>query len=100
MKKLNINGKEYPCRVTMGAMLRFRNETGHDVSAMRDGDTAELVTFLYCCVASACNADGVEFGFSLTDFADRLDPEMVTEFYNDTQGDAGTPDSKSDPPTS
>ena len=100
MRSININGKEYPCRTTMGAMLRFRNETGRDASAMRDGDTADLITFLHCCVASACNADGVEFNLSLTDFADRLDPETVADFYKDTGKEAGAPDAKADPPTS
>ena len=33
--KIIIGGKEYPCRVTMGALLRFKRETGHDVRAER-----------------------------------------------------------------
>ena len=61
MTKIEINGKEYPCRVTMGAMLRFKRETGHDVSKMDPTDVAELVTLLWCCIVSASKADGVEF---------------------------------------
>lgn len=81
MTKIEINGKEYPCRVTMGAMLRFRRETGHDVSRMDSTDMEELVTMLWCCVASACAGEGVDFKMSLIDFADRLDPEAITDFY-------------------
>ena len=64
-------GKEYPCRQTMGAMLRFKRETGREVTDMTDG-VSDLCTYLYCCVVSACMADGVEFGMGLTEFADNL----------------------------
>ena len=80
-KKIKVNGKEYPCRILMGAMLRFKRETGRDVSEMSSTDTADLITFLWCCVTSSCNADGVEFGLSLEDFADGLDAESFNCFY-------------------
>lgn len=81
MNKIEINGKQYPCRVTMGAMLRFKRETGHDVSQMDSTDVAELVILLWCCIVSASKADGVEFGMELMDFADQLDPKALTDFY-------------------
>lgn len=100
-KHIKVNGKEYPCRITMGAMLRFRNETGKDVNSMTDDDITELVIFLWCCIASACAADKVEFGMTLMEFADSIDPDGVTEFYNETgQREAGASDTNSDPPTS
>lgn len=100
-KRIMINGKEYPCRITMGAMLRFRNETGKDVNSMKDNDITELVIFLWCCIASACAADKVEFGMTLMEFADSIDPDSVTEFYNETgQREAGASGAKADPPTS
>ena len=99
-KRIMIIGREYPCRITMGAMLRFRNETGHDVNSMKSDDLAELATFLWCCIVSACAADKVEFGLTLMEFADSIDPDTVTSFYSDTEKEAGTPDAKSDPPTS
>ena len=71
MKKveITINGKAYPCRQTMGAMLRFKMETGKEVSDISN-DVTDMCTYLFCCIASACKHDGVEFGFSLMDFAD------------------------------
>lgn len=81
MKRILINGKEYPCRITMGAMMRFKNETGHDVSKMDTTDVVEQVTLLWCCIVSASKADDVEFGIGLMDFADMLDPETLTGFY-------------------
>lgn len=81
MKAVEINGKQYPCRITMGAMLRFKRETGKDVTQMNTSDVAELITLLWCCIVSASKADGVEFGMELMDFADQLDPKALTDFY-------------------
>ena len=71
--KITIGGVDYPCRVTMGAMLRFKRETGKDVSAMNGNDVADLVTFMWCCVKSASAADGGEMPLALEAFADALE---------------------------
>lgn len=92
--KITVSGKEYPCRQTMGAMLRFKRETGREVSDMEGGLT-DLCTYLYCCVASASAADGVEFGMTLTQFADVLAPADLQEWaqalggHEDPDGSAG-----------
>lgn len=86
--KLTIGGKEYPCRVTMGAMTRFKHESGKDVSKMGQGDIGELVLFIYCCVKSACNADGVAFDMDFETFADHLEPDSVNAFYA-SSGESG-----------
>lgn len=85
MRTINVGGRELPCRVTMGAMLRFKRETGRDVSGMSSDDVSDLVTFMWCCVVSACRADGVEMDLTLDEFADRLDPSGISEFYEDSQ---------------
>lgn len=90
MKTITVNGKEYPCRVTMGAMLRFKRETGKDVSEIGQSDVSDLLTLLWCCVASACAGDGVSFKMGLMDFADRIDTETLTGFY--TSMETGSPD--------
>ena len=111
MTKIEINGKPYPCRVTMGALLRFKRETGRDVGQISQDDVSDLVILLWCCIASASKADGVEFGMSLMDFADRLDPEALTGFFTDmvetppdplTEGDTEkkTEPAQASPPTS
>lgn len=71
---VNINGKAYPCRMTMGAMLRFKRETGKDITAIT-GEVSDMCVLLYCCLVSACNADKVEFDMSLDDFADSISPD-------------------------
>ena len=63
-------------RMTMGAMLRFKRETDRDVSEIGT-DVSLMVTFLFCCVASACNADGVAFDLDIDKFADGLGMDML-----------------------
>ena len=85
--KVTINGKDYPCRPTMGAMLRFKKETGKEVTELT-GSFSELCVYLYCCVASACAADKVAFDMPLMDFADALSPEDMTALAEQMQGEA------------
>lgn len=73
-----INSVAYPCRPTMGAMLRFKKETGKEITEITDTSFTDLCTYLYCCVASASAADGVPFNLSLIDFADALNPDDMT----------------------
>lgn len=79
MKAINLNGKSYPFRVTMGAMVRFKRVTGRDVSTIGERDVSDLCLFVWCCIQSACSADGVEFGYSFEEFADRLDAESLSD---------------------
>ena len=85
MKTITINNKEYPCRVTMGALLRFQRETGKDASQIGQNDVSDLITLLWCCVVSASKADGVSFPYGVLDFADRLDPDTLTGFFNEME---------------
>ena len=75
--EVTIGGVSYPCRMTMGAMLRFKRETGREVSEVRDEDVSDLAILLYCCIKSACNADKRDFGYSLEDFCDAVDAEEM-----------------------
>lgn len=96
MKTITINGKEYPCRVTMGAMLRFKRETGKDVSEIGQSDVSDLLTLLWCCVASACAGAGVSFKMGLMDFADRIEPETLTGFYTSMEKEPSDPEKKTE----
>lgn len=78
--KIKIQGKEYPCRQTMGALLRYKRETGQDISKLEGSDVSGMVVFLWCCVVSACKADGVEFNLSLEEFADCCEVETLNHF--------------------
>lgn len=93
--KLTIAGQEYPCRVTMGAMVRFKRQAGYDVSNIEEKAVSDLVLFMWCCVASACKADGVAFDLSFEDFADRLEPNTLGKFLGVLESD----DEKKSPAT-
>lgn len=71
---ITINGEAYPCRPSMGAMLRFKNETGKEVTELDPSSLSDICTYLYCCVASASKREGKKFDMSLMDFADSIDP--------------------------
>lgn len=80
---ITIGNKEYPCRITMGAMLRYKRETGKEMSGVNRQEFTDILTFLWCCVASACAADGVEFGYSLEQFADLIPIEDAEKVFAD-----------------
>lgn len=73
--EITIDGATYPCAPSMGAMLRFKQETGREVSEMDPTSFSDLCVFLWCCVASASAREGVPFAMGLMDFADRVSPE-------------------------
>ena len=83
MNQIYIQGQAYPCRITMGAMLRFKKETGRDVSTLGESGVEDLMMFLWCCLRSACQADGVEFNMSVMQLADVLQPSDIEGFYAD-----------------
>lgn len=97
MEKKNItvvvSGVEYPCRQTMGAMLRFKQETGREITDI-SGDLSDMCTFLWCCVKSACKVDGKKFDMSLMDFADRLDASDVEAWAQGVSDDSASQDAK------
>lgn len=82
LRRIVIAGKEYPCRITMGAMLRFKRAIGHDVSKLDSGKIEELLTFVHCCIASACNVDRIEFGLTVEEMADNIEPDALNAFYD------------------
>lgn len=90
MKKvqITINGKSLPCRLTMGAMLRFKQEYGKEATEIEDGNVSEMCALLWLSVKSSCAADGIEFDFSLLDFADRLSKDDLTKWAADLSDEA------------
>lgn len=97
MKKILYKGRELPCRVTMGAMVRFKRESGRDVSTIQDGDIADLILLLWCCIKSACNADGDTFDVSFEVFADSLDLDVLQDFIKGLAAQNGDSEQKKSP---
>ena len=78
----------------MGAMLRFKRETGREITEIEQGSFTDISTYLWCCIVSACKHDGIEFDMELMDFADSISPDDMEEWNNaiqaETQSDAPT----------
>lgn len=72
---VTINGTEYPIRMTMGALLRFKQETGKELNEA-NGIT-DNATLIWCCIKSACKCEGKNFDMSLMDFADNVDGQDI-----------------------
>ena len=92
--RISINGTVYPARPTMGAMLRFKRETGKEVSQMAPDSISEIAIWMWCCAKSACNADKVDFPYSMEDFADAVDMETLSEFNSQTSAGLESGDEK------
>lgn len=72
-------GRELPARSTMGALVMFKDLAGFDISqGSQSLDTVTFVMLLYCCIKSACRADGIEFTATFEEFCDRVTPEDIT----------------------
>jgi len=89
--EITINGKAYPCRATMGAMLRFKRETGKEVTEIKETSFSDMAIYLWCCITSACKHDGIDFDMSMMDFADSISPEDVIAWSQVANGDATEP---------
>lgn len=97
--EISVNGTTYPCSPTMGAMLRFKKETGKEITDIDPSNFTDLCTFLWCCVVSASKREGIEFNMPLLDFADNLNPEDMeawTEVVTKEQSsdETASPDEK------
>ena len=81
---IRINGIEYPARMTMGAMMEFRQLTGKEVTEMQGADLSLAITLLYCCIHSAARADGISVPFaSPMEMADFMDADDFAAWQND-----------------
>ncbi len=78
--EITVNGTAYPCSPTMGAMLRFKQETGKEITEIDPGSFSDLCAYLWCCVVSAAKREGRPFDMSLMDFADSINPEDMVEW--------------------
>ena len=89
--KVIINNEAYPCRPTMGALLRFEKETGKDISEVfvegKPVGLTDICTLMWCCIVSASKHDGKDFNLSLMEFADSVTPEVALSWNSGVMGD-------------
>lgn len=75
---IEIDGKEYPCYQTMGALMLLEQQTGKNASECTT--MSDQVVFLWACCKSACRREKVEFPYSVEDFADNITPEDLASW--------------------
>lgn len=72
--KIKIKGQTIPVRMTMGALLAYKEKTGQDVSEMNQKDTTAMLELLLCCIESVCRADGIQIeGVDMAHLADYIE---------------------------
>ncbi|MDE6498221.1 MAG: hypothetical protein K2L21_06135 [Muribaculaceae bacterium] len=86
--EITVNGTAYPCYPTGGAMLRFHQETGKEITEIDPRSFTQLCTYLWCCVVSASKREGKDFNLSLMDFADSVSLDDMTAWNQALQGGA------------
>ena len=78
--KIRINEKEYPLYVTMGALLRYKRETGVDAGEIKTEDMESVLMLMWCCVVCASRAHGIEFPLDFETFCNSITPAQVYEW--------------------
>jgi len=58
---IKIQGKKYPIRVTMWALLTFKRDKGRQVSELANTDLEDLLYYTWLCVKGACMQDSIAF---------------------------------------
>lgn len=89
-----VDGKTYPCDLTMGALLRYKREEGEEIHEIEEGEVCKMMTLMWCCVKSSCSRDKVNFDMSLEEFADNVNPQDVADWagialFNKADDEAG-----------
>ena len=64
----------------MGAMFRFKEETGKEITEIDRTSFTDLCNYLWCCVVSGAKREGKQFDMSLMDFTDSFTPDDMTEW--------------------
>lgn len=76
--QVKINGKDYPLRVTLGAQLLFKQDTGKEVSEMNGVE--DFGKYLFFCTRSAAIADGLQLEATFEEFLHAFDQELLDQW--------------------
>jgi hypothetical protein len=78
--KIRINEKEYPLYVTMGALLRYKRETGRDAGELKGDSLEDVLMLMWCCVVCASQAHNIEFPLDFETFCNSITPKQVNDW--------------------
>lgn len=79
---VTIDGTEYPCALTNGALLQFAETTGHDFGAPAPDSTPvrDNLAIIHACAVSGARREGKQFPYSLVEMADLTTPADLALF--------------------
>ena len=66
----------------MGAILRFKQQMGYEVTAVKEESFTDNLKLLLCCVASACAREKIHFELSPMEMADAITLEDFGAWKN------------------
>ena len=87
--EITVNGTAYPCSPTMGAMLRFKEQTGREITQIDPSSLSDLCTYLWCCVKAGAKREGKEFDLSLMDDMAEWNAAITEAVPTDEADDSG-----------
>lgn len=78
MNTIKVAGESYPAYATMGAIVRFKEQTGIEISDIGNDMTLSL-RFIFCCIQSACNREKISFELTFMDFCDNVNENDLND---------------------
>jgi len=89
MKQVTINGTTYPCRLTVGVLKRYKDQTGKEVEDVRD--IFSISELLFMALQSTCRKEKVPLPYAsaeeLMDDLDLSEMNGITEsLFGKTDG--------------
>lgn len=76
---ITVDGRQYPCRLTMGAMQDFKRRTGHEVN---EAEEHEVLDVVYYCARSEAIVSGETLPFTVERFPYIVSPDEAAAMLN------------------
>lgn len=87
MKQIRINGIEYPCRLTVGVLKRYKEQSGKDLTDTND--LFSICGLLFLAVTEACRKSGRSFPYGNAE--EMMDDIELADIEGVVSGLFGTP---------
>lgn len=95
MKKITIKGVEYPFRITIGAMVAYKRETGEDITSFDGHDMEKFGFILFYSLRSASRACSIDFPFaSAEELLDYIDMQEAAALMDSEMGSSEVDESE------
>ena len=77
---IEVEGAEYRCALTNGALLRFAETTGHEFGTPGTSQLRDSLAIIHACAVSGAEREGKEFPLTLMELADHTSPADLAAF--------------------